>query len=247
MVGGGNALGGTGHSSKDAEEAAFQWIRLTGFGREVSCRRRERKDIRKVRALRHFYKNCFIPALEQTVFQENRYYHIHQEQLIELFLSAFRQLCNRLYARQQEGRIGAISIIEYSLQASPSTVELFGYRVEAYGEQGYEDAEPYSENYNIAWLYQFVPELMTNLNEQRKAYGGKILGGDIENMMRGELVLFHQFAAQLIRSAIPRAISEPQYAALAKTDSFNIRLGREGKQRKTIYIKHDAFDFGGQG
>lgn len=236
-------LGGTGHSSKDAEGAAFQWIRLTGLGREESCRRRERKDTRKALMLRHFYKNCFIPALEQTVFQENRYYHIHQEQLIELFLSSFRQLCHRLYVRQQERLIGAISIIEYSLQAYSNADELFAYRVEAYGEQGYDDSEPYFENYNTAWLYQFIPKLMTNLNEQRKAYGGKILGGDIEDMMRGELVLFHQFAVGLIRSAIPRAISEPQYAALAKTDSFNIRLGQEGKQRKTIYIKHEVIDF----
>ncbi|SFE20097.1 hypothetical protein SAMN04487969_101609 [Paenibacillus algorifonticola] len=236
-------MSGTGQNSKDAEGAAFQWIRLTGGGREESCRGRERKDTQKARALRHFYKNCFIPALEQTVFQENRYYHIHQEQLIELFLSSFRQLCNRLYARQQEQQIGPISIIEYSLQASSTADELFAYRVEAYGEQGYEDSEPYFENYNAAWLYQFVPELIMNLNEQRKAYGGKILGGDIEDMMRGELILFHQFTVGLIRSAIPRAISEPQYAALAKSESFNIRLGQEGKQRKTIYIKHEAIDF----
>ncbi|PZM61938.1 hypothetical protein [Paenibacillus dendritiformis] len=194
----------------------------------------------KEEAIQHFMDVFVATKKASKLLELEKYYRTHQEELVIGFLNSFREICQLIRRQQEEEQKGKIAYITYSMLRSELLANRGVCIIEAFDHRWYLDKEKCVSHYDASWAFQFLHELMRELEPERKRYAGLIHAADMDQIKLAEAVHFFRHVSSLAIHAVSQAIELDEYIAIEKHDGLEVRIGEYFDISEMIYKEQSA-------
>lgn len=132
--------------------------------------------VTKAEALEHFGRVYVQERVWKKLMQAEEYYHRHYGELKDGFLRSFQAIVEEIRRRQAVGALGPVGYIQYSMLRSALLAKRPTHRIDVYNEKWYFDStqKECQGEYDGSTIFNFLDELVDELDEPRKRYFGVI-------------------------------------------------------------------------
>jgi|GEM_PF-1309698 len=193
--------------------------------------------VTKAEALEHFGRVYVQERVWKKLMQAEEYYHRHYGELKDGFLRSFQAIVEEIRRRQAVGALGPVGYIQYSMLRSALLAKRPTHRIDVYNEKWYFDStqKECQGEYDGSTIFNFLDELVDELDEPRKRYFGVISPADLELIKRQEAAKFNQFIIHLAGQALRQAEKEGQIPEFTKANEFEVRVGEYYDLSEVVY------------
>ena len=167
------------------------------------------------------------------------YGQIHFDSLVENFVTYFAIYCEKIIKMQAAGKKAPIAFINFSVLRTNILVRKHELRIDAYDENWYLDRIECSGTYDVSVLYRWLDTFADNLEATRKKYQGRLKLSDMQALIFEESNKYLIFVAELIRSAMKKAIQAAVYQKVKRHEVFMVCIGGYQDQFDILY-KEDS-------
>ncbi|WP_339158390.1 pentapeptide repeat-containing protein [Paenibacillus sp. FSL W8-0186] len=154
------------------------------------------------------------------------------EQRIEECVQKFREYCRDIRQKQVQGQKGSISYITYSMLRTSWLEQHPVYLVEAADEYWVFDANPIQFEWEISWAFSYWSDLQQQRQAEAVEQPSEV---GIEQIMLDAAAELHAFMVNMLRLAMKRAVRTPEFQALDRAETFEIRAGEYLDQSVSVY------------
>ncbi|ATP40168.1 hypothetical protein CSE16_08975 [Solibacillus sp. R5-41] len=185
--------------------------------------------------LQHFYETEVEKRRLKYLLALEDYFQGSKDELAEEFKESFLNICLQLQQEQAEQQKGPIGHIVFSMLRSELLGGSHRYLVEGTDEDWFFDLHPILATYDVSWAFRFLEQLIEELSMYSKTFMGAISQADIERIKLMEAAHFHQYIISLARYALPDIIRCPEYLALERAVTVEIRIGEYMDISEVVY------------
>ncbi len=186
-------------------------------------------------AQQHFWQTCAREMCRQALQMTDQYYRQHKDRLADEFAQVFSEFCRKIRRFQNSGRKGKIGTICCSMLYTALMQEQPAWRLDAYDDNYYFDEQECAAYFNTPWLYTPLYETCRHLQQMSKKYAGKINPGYIDSIKRRQAFKYIPYPVLVARQGLKQAVQSPEFAAIDKEETVNIRLGEYHDISEVIY------------
>lgn len=157
------------------------------------------------------------------------------EQRIEECIQKFREYCRDIRQKQVQGQKGSISYITYSMLRTSWLERHPVYLVEAADEYWVFDADQVQFEWDISWAFSYWNDLQQQRQAEAIEQQLPLSEAGLEQMMLDAAAEFHTLMVNMLRLAMKRAVHTPEFQALDRAETFEIRAGEYLDQSISVY------------
>ncbi|WP_179031588.1 pentapeptide repeat-containing protein [Paenibacillus kribbensis] len=165
-------------------------------------------------------------ALKCRATQGSRLQHIVEH---------FRTFCQFARQKQLEGLKGNIGYITYSMLRTTWLEQKPVYLVEATDALWMLDAEPIALEYDAGWVFSYWTQLREQLLAEALKQQVSLSELELEQIMLEAAGYLHTMIVSLIRQAMKQAVALPEFQALDREETFEIRVGEYMDHSVSVY------------
>lgn len=185
--------------------------------------------------LQHFYETEVEKRRLKYLLALENYFQTSKDELAEEFKKSFQDICLQLQQQQAQQQKGPIAHIVFSMLRTELLGGSHHYLVEGTDEDWFFDLHPILATYDVSWAFRFLEQLIEELSLYSKTFMGAITQADIERIKLKEAAHFHQYVISLARYALPDIIRCPEYLALERAVTVEIRIGEYMDISEVVY------------
>ncbi|RRJ65494.1 hypothetical protein EHV15_23170 [Paenibacillus oralis] len=180
-------------------------------------------------AILQFKEEVVKPTRVQAMKLIDEHCKKYKDELVNDFISHFRQFCVQITNVQKTGAKGKVAHFTYSLLRTQIQQGKGLFLAEATDSSWLLDRTPIRSTYDANWaikpLFQMEEIWAQELKQQSLTYAGKVTLADFEKLRLQEAGVIHSFVAALIRGALFAAVETQEYAEIDKEDIVEVRVG----------------------
>ncbi|MGE7090732.1 pentapeptide repeat-containing protein [Lysinibacillus sp. NPDC048646] len=185
--------------------------------------------------LQHFYETEVEKRRLKYLLALEDFFQASKDELAEDFQKSFQNICLQLHQQQTKQQKGPIGHITFSMLRTELLEGQHRYLVEGTDEEWFFDLHPILASYDANWAFRFLEQFLEELTMYSKTFMGAITQAEIERIKLQEATLFHQYVISLARYALPDIIRCPQYLALERAETVEIRIGEYMDINEVVY------------
>ncbi|MDE6887910.1 MAG: pentapeptide repeat-containing protein [Eubacterium sp.] len=172
----------------------------------------------------------------QKLFELEELYQNCLEIYAPVFQTHFRQLCETLVKLQQDGSLGAISYLEYTLLFTNLVHENATAEVRVYNDDWYFDAGQQAVgSFDLSFLFTKYQELWKDLMSCRKRFGGAVTAHETIACLLSYASQFYKYVVSAFRFSILPCIEAEPFISVRRADEFEINIGEYMAYTEAIY------------
>ncbi|MBE1555942.1 pentapeptide repeat-containing protein [Sporosarcina limicola] len=187
--------------------------------------------------LQHFLENEVEKRRIENLLALEHFFQTSKDELAEEFKQSFKKICFSIKEQQTQMSKAPLGHITFSMLRTELLEGNHTYIIEGTDEAWFFDLQPFLATYDASWAFRFLDQLITELNERSKTFTGVITQSDIERIKLKEAKHYHQYIISLARYALPASIICPEYQALEKELTVEIRVGEYMDVSEVVYIE----------
>lgn len=186
--------------------------------------------------LQHFYEKEVEKRRLNYLLAIEDFFQASKEEIAQQFKRSFQSICLQLQKQQSQQQKGAIGHITFSMLRTELLEGSHIYIVEGTDEDWFFDMHPVLATYDANWAFRFLEQFIEELYLYSKTFMGAITKSDIEQIKIKEATHFHQYVISLARYALADMIRCPEYVALNRAQTVEIRIGEYMDISEAVYI-----------
>lgn len=166
----------------------------------------------------------------EALYQKNKSIYISR------FQEHFSDTCARIVTLQQQGKLGEIAYLEYTMLYSNFINHNYIAEVRVYDDTWYFDKmQQVIGTFDVSFLFVYLEQLWNELLSVRKRYAGSVTSQEVTSFVIESFPKFYNYVVSSCRFGILPLIESEPFCLIKCMDEFELNIGSYMGTTEAIY------------